>query len=306
MFEAETQDGFMISIPSSFHGYKLLQLLGCGSTCVVYLVADENTNLQYSAKIISKEDVGTRNLIPSIEKEIHVMKSLNHPNIIKLHDSFEMRNEYDEEFIVIILEYCSGGDLLSYATQHGFDSITQRNQILQGFLEGVRYLHEKNISHGDIKAENILLDGNLNAKLCDFGYCRTSSIAGDESKNGTLYYAAPELFHKGRFDTFKTDIWAIGITIYSLFELQFPFQDGNQQFIVQQIVKGRLNLRRGIDKRLRDFVNQCTRMDPINRPTIEELMTHELFAEQPRRLLVNKEHLLDPKVNYVPQRHSRA
>ena len=295
MFEAETQDGFLISIPPSFHGYKIIQLLGCGSTCVVYLVEDENTHSLFSAKIISKEDVGTRNLIPSIEKEIRVMKSLDHPNIIKLHDSFEMRNEYDEEFIIIIIEYCSNGDLLSYATQHGFDTEEQRTTILKGFLEAVRYLHNRSISHGDIKAENILLDSQLNAKLCDFGYCRTTFTAGDEAKNGTLYYAAPELFRKGQFDTLKSDIWAIGITIYSLYELQFPFQDGNQQYIVEQIVKGRLNIRNGIDKRLNSFVRNCTRVDPNNRPNIEDVINDQLFYDQP----VQKSHGSSSKVNYT-------
>ena len=229
MIQSNTQDGYEIKIPSSFRGYKVEELLGCGSTCIVVLVENENTHEKYSAKIISKTDVESRNLLESIKKEIKVLKSLSHPNIIKIEETFEIKNNNEEEFIVIITEYCEYGDLLSFATNEGFKNEKMMKKIILNFLEGIEYLHNKGISHGDIKAENILLGKEMTPKLCDFGYCRTSIIAGDESKNGTLYYAAPELFHKGQFDTLKTDIYAIGITLYSLAELQFPFKDGNQQ-----------------------------------------------------------------------------
>ena len=156
-----------------------------------------------------------------------------------------------------------------------------KKKIIRGFLEAVKYLHHQGISHGDIKAENILLGVGLTPKLCDFGYCRTSLIAGDESKNGTLYYAAPELFHKGNFDTLKTDIYAIGITLYSLSELQFPFKDGNQQYIVQQIVGGKLSIRRGINKQLKNIVVKCTDMNPLHRPNISDLLKDEYLLDEP-------------------------
>lgn len=280
MIQSNTQDGYEIKIPSSFRGYKVEELLGCGSTCIVVLVENENTHEKYSAKIISKTDVESRNLLESIKKEIKVLKSLSHPNIIKIEETFEMKNEEEEEFIVMIMEYCSEGDLLSYATGHGFPNDNIKRKIIRGFLSAVRYLHHKGISHGDIKAENVLLDEDLNAKLCDFGYCRTDIIAGDESKNGTLYYAAPELFHKGQFNTLKTDIYAIGVTLYSLEELQFPFKDGNQKYIIQQIVSGHLSIRRGVNKQLRQLVLRCTDMNPLHRPNVEDILKDEYLNDE--------------------------
>lgn len=277
MFQAQTQDGFPISVPYSFNGYNVIQFLGCGSTSIVILVEDQNTKQKYSAKIISKKDIEDRHLSESIQKEISVLNSIEHPNIIKLYDVFEISDQNLNGYIVMMMEYCENGDLLTFATNHRFESENQKKKIIFGFLDAIKYLHNKGISHGDIKAENILLAEDLTPKLCDFGYSRTSVVAGNEAKNGTLYYAAPELFRKGKFDTLKTDIWAIGVTLYSLSELQFPFKDGDQNYIVKQIVNGNLSIRAGIDSKLRRIVECCTQMNPTDRPSINDLMKDEYF-----------------------------
>ena len=277
MFQAQTQDGFPISVPYSFNGYNICKFLGCGSTSIVVLVENQNTGQKFSAKILSKQDIEKRHLNESVEKEINVLRSLDHPSIIKIYDVFEICDQDLNGYIVMIMEYCENGDLLTFALNHKFESENQKKKIIIEFLDAVKYLHNKGISHGDIKAENILLDENLIAKLCDFGYTRTSVVAGNESKNGTLYYAAPELFRQGKFDTLKTDIWAIGVTLYSLSELQFPFKDGDQKYIINQIVTGKLSIRPEIDFKLRRVVERCTQMDPKSRPTIFDLIKDEYF-----------------------------
>ena len=283
MIQANTENGYLIRIPKEFGCYKFIDILGCGSTSIVGLVEDVNTGKRYSAKIISTTDIAQRKLTYSIEKEIAIIQEVYHPNIIKIRESFEIHNDKQDEFIVIIMEYCPKGDLLTLAVHHKIKK-EEIKSILIGFLESIKYLHSRGISHGDIKSENILLGSNNRAKLCDFGYCRTTFIAGDESKNGTLYYAAPELFRKGQFDPFKSDIYAIGITLYSLFELQFPFKDGDQRYIIKQIVSGQLSFRSGINKQLKNLVLKCTDKDPINRPTIEEIINDEFFDVEGKKI----------------------
>lgn len=278
MLHEETQDGFPISIPTSFNGYNVIQLLGCGSTCIVVLVEDQKTQEKFSAKIISRKDIENRNMIKAILNEIKVLQSLDHPHIIKVREAFDLTNDSDEEYYVIIMEYCSNGDLLSYATGPGFKSEAEKKKILMGFLEAIKYLHANGISHGDIKSENILLDDFYSPKLCDFGFCRLNQISGDDSKNGTLYYAAPELFVKGQFDSFKTDIWAIGITLYSLSELQFPFKDGDQNCIVRQILNARLSIRSGMEPKLKGLDEKCTLKNPELRPSIDDVIHDAYFA----------------------------
>ncbi|KAK8839376.1 hypothetical protein M9Y10_032312 [Tritrichomonas musculus] len=277
MIQTSTQDGYPIVIPISFHGYNLVQYLGCGSTSVVFLIEDENSHELYSAKILAKADIENKNIEISIKNEVQILQSVSHPNIIKVQDFFIIKNQYEQEYYVIIMEYCQNGDLLSYATKHGFTNDSEKKRIIKGFLGAIEYLHNNGISHGDIKTENILLDSNFQPKLCDFGFCKMNRIAGDESKNGTLYYAAPELFVTGSFDTIKADIYAIGITLYALSELQFPFISGNQTFIIQQIMSGCLSIRSGIDEKLLRLVQKCTSMNPQYRPSIEEILNDEYF-----------------------------
>lgn len=288
MLHTQTEDSYPIDVPMTFKAYNIVAVLGCGSTSVVCLVKNIYSGQQYSAKIISKIDVENRHILNSIYTEIELLRKLDNPHIVKLQDSFEIENNKKEKFIVIIMEYCENGDLLTYATKHGFLSDNQKKKIILGFLSAIKYLHSKGISHGDIKAENILLGKNYSAKLCDFGYSRTSKIAGDESKNGTLYYAAPELFYKGKFDTLKSDIWSIGITLYSLSELQFPFKDGDQDYIVQQIIRGNLSIRQGMEKKLRSLVEKCTQIKPESRPTIDDLIKDDYFFIGFKQLPIKK------------------
>lgn len=277
MLHTETEDGFPINIPYSFCGYKFLNILGFGSTSIVGLVEEENTCQLFSAKIMPKRYIEEKNLTEKIQKEMAVMGEVDHPNIVKLYRTFELKNRIDESYIISIMEYCENGDLLSYATEHGFNNEFERSKILKGFLEAVKYLHRRGISHGDIKPENILIDSNFNAKLTDFGYCRTTLIAGDESKSGTLYYAAPELFASGEFDTRKTDIWSIGITLYCLSEGRFPYKNGKPKFVIGQISSGKLCFSSTITEKLKKLVQKCTNLKPENRPSVEEIMDDEYF-----------------------------
>ena len=289
MLNFATQNNYPIKIPSSFHIYDFIELLGKGSTCIVILIEDQKTKERYSAKVISKIDAKNRNVYDSIIREINVHKSLSHPNIVQFHESFEFANEEnDDEYIVIVMEYCENGDLLKYATNHKFKS-EMIKKIICDFLRGVKYLHSLEISHGDFKAENILLDSHLTAKLCDFGYCRTRIRCGDDNKNGTLYYSAPELLSKGTFNSLKTDIYAIGITLYTLAELKFPFDTDNDQFIPNQILNGCLTFKGTLDKKLRKLIEKCTNPDPDCRPTIDEILNDEYFTSQKKDASISNE-----------------
>ena len=277
MIESTTQDSHQINIPTTFHDYKVIKYLGCGSTSVVYLVEEVNTRVLFSAKIISKKYAEDKKMIKAIQNEVKILNMIDHPNIIKIQDFFEMKNKYEEEYYVFITEYCQNGDLISYVINHGFNSETEKKKIVLKILEAIKYLHQKGISHGDIKTENILLDKDLSPKLCDFGYSKTTKIAGDEGKRGTLYYAAPELFTKGEFDTFKADIYAIGVTLYSMTEKEFPYESDDQKQIVQQILNGKLTIKKETDPLLKRLFEKCTVLNPQNRPSIDDIIHDAYF-----------------------------
>lgn len=277
MFHSATDCNVPIDLPYCFRGYKFIKLIGSGGTSIVALVEHTKTTRFFTAKVMSKFDLVDKDLLYSVEKEISLMRSFDHPNIIKFEETFEIKNVYGDEYVVVIMEYCKNGDLLTYAMEHGFTNEEEKSRIFGGILKAIQYLHKRGISHGDIKAENIVIDHNKNPKICDFGYSRTNTIGGDKDKNGTLYYAAPELFSRGEFDTLKTDIWAFGIMMHALFEKQFPYAQGNQRSIIKQIKAGKLIFNSHSDKKILSLVKKCTKFSPKDRPSIEEIMKDDFF-----------------------------
>lgn len=292
MIRATTENGYLIRIPKIFYKYKCLKIIGTGGTSIVVLVEDINKK-KWAAKIVSVKDVENRKIINSVEKEIAILREIDHQNIIKMRESFEITNKYNEDYIIIIIEYCERGDLLTLTTKRKLKDENLIKKIIYGFLGAIKYLHSRGISHGDIKTENILLTEDYTPKLCDFGFCRTIFIAGNESKYGTLFYAAPELFYKGKFDPFKTDIYAIGITLYSIFELKFPFIEGDEKEIRKQIVNSDLIFKFKTSKKLKNLIEKCTDKEPINRPTIDEIINYDYFNIEERTLLTKNNNNLE-------------
>lgn len=275
MFYSRTQSGCLIKLPYSFHEYELIRILNSGYYSIVVLVEQKSNHQRFAAKIISKAEMKRKNKIEMVHNEINVLKAMNHPNIIKLYDAFEIKNGFDDEYFVIIMEYCSNGDLFDYASQTGFKNKYEMKEIFYNFLKAIEYLHNRGISHGDIKPENILLDENLNPKICDFGFCKKSVISTDQKRNFTIYYAAPEIFKRGDINLLKVDIWAIGITLYCLSELEFPFPLGDEDFVADEIISGCLTFQ--TEENLRILVEKCTEMSPSSRPEIKDILNDEFF-----------------------------
>lgn len=288
MINSKTKKGYVINIPSSFHGYDAIEILGSGSSSIVVLIEDQITHERYSAKIISKTDAENSSKPNSIFKEIQILKSISHPNIIKYHDSFKIKNEDEEEFYVIVTEYCEKGNLSSYLNNEKCTDEKLKKEIICQFLSAVQYLHEKGISHGDLKMDNILLTSDLTVKLCDFGFCRTKIIVGEDCKNGSLYYAAPELFFKGYFNALKSDVYAIGITLYLINELQFPFQDGDEDFVIKQIMNSSLSIRNDMNPQLKSIIERCTNRNPQLRPTVKEILNSDYFKNEKNQIFIKK------------------
>jgi serine/threonine protein kinase len=147
---------------------------------------------------------------------------------------------------------------------------------------GVQYLHHEGIAHNDLKPENVMIDTNGTAKIIDFGYAKTEQMAGDDEKSGTLMYAAPELFDSGQYHTQKADIWSLGIVLYAMATASFPFGGRTDRQIVQQISRGLLPYPRGMDAQIAALVRRMTKVNPNERPTIDEVLEDPFFEDVKR------------------------
>lgn len=231
---------------TKFGEYMLGQTLGEGEFGKVKLGWKKDGSVQVAIKLIRRESLGTNpSRLPKIYREISILETLLHPNIVKLHEMVET-----SQFIGIILEYASGGELFDYILTHRYLKDNTARKLFAQLISGVGYLHKKGIVHRDLKLENLLLDRNRNIIITDFGFANTfdpRDELGDEIehnltnrdyvkkmnleqvRNGTRRgdlmatscgspcYAAPELvvtdsLYTGR----KVDVWSCGVILVYL------------------------------------------------------------------------------------------
>jgi len=230
-----------------FGDYILGQTLGEGEFGKVKMGWKRDGGVQVAIKLIRRETLGNNpNRLPKIYREIKILRGLQHPNIVRLHEMVET-----ERHIGIILEYASGGELFDFILQHRFLKDNAARRLFAQLVSGVGYLHKKGIVHRDLKLENLLLDRNRNIIITDFGFANTFNPADDlteeieyrlgdkefvkkmgleqmdssghrrgdlmQTSCGSPCYAAPELvvsdsLYTGR----KVDVWSCGVILVSL------------------------------------------------------------------------------------------
>ena len=163
----------------------------------------------------------------SMENEIESHKSIDsHKNIVQYICSFK-----SEKHIMIGIEYIDGCDLLIYFNKYIKTNTSKRltddiaKKIFNQLLDGLKFIHKCNICHRDLKLENILIDKDLNIKICDFGNATSTEKLLDDI-SGTSEYCAPEVL-LGSYDGCLADIWSVGIILYVLLSGRYPFNIPN-------------------------------------------------------------------------------
>lgn len=144
--------------------YRLLKTIGKGNFARVMLARHMPTNSEVAIKIIDKTQLNT-NSLEKLFREVSIMKLLNHPNIVKLFEVIET-----EKTLYLVMEYVSNGEVFEYLVKNGRMKENIARQKFRQIVSAVQYLHSKNIIHRDLKAENLLLDHNLDVKIVDFGF----------------------------------------------------------------------------------------------------------------------------------------
>ena len=212
---------------SLFDKYEVKQKIGKGKFGLVKFGINKETKQQVAIKIMAKKNMDKSDL-ELAKVEIDILKIGQHPNIIKLYDIYE-----NENYIYIIMEYCSGGDLLSYFEHYEYElKETKVCEIIHKLSMAIYYLHSYGIVHRDLKPENILmtdLTPEADIRLLDFGL---SKIVGNEEKctepYGTLSFVAPEVLQGKPYDK-SVDLWSIGIITFLLLCGYLPFDDKHSE-----------------------------------------------------------------------------
>ncbi|XP_016473374.2 mitogen-activated protein kinase kinase kinase 1 [Nicotiana tabacum] len=247
-------------------------LLGRGSFGSVYEgISDDGFFFAVKEVSLLDQGDGGRQSLYQLEQEIELLSQFEHENIVRYYGT-----DKDDSKLYIFLELVTQGSLLSlYQKYHLRDS--QVSVYTRQILHGLKYLHDRNVVHRDIKCANILVDANGSVKLADFGLAKATKLNDVKSCKGTALWMAPEVVNrKNQGYGQAADIWSLGCTVLEMLTRQFPYSHlENQMQALFKIGKGEpppVPNTLSIDAR--NFINQCLQVDPSARPTASQLLEH--------------------------------
>lgn len=255
------------------------EFLGRGQFGTVYRAVDLESGRTVAVKeiFLHMEQQDLRRQLQHLQREIRLMQSFDHPNIVKYLGARRIENELN-----IFMEYVPRGSIASILRLQGPLSGRQTSHYVEQILHGLMYLHERNVVHRDLKGENMLVgDGDI-LKLADFGTSRELNTQGARSVAGTAQFMAPEVITCVGH-THKADIWSLGCCCIEMLTGKPPFAGfDNQYAVMMRIAKGdtRDQIPPGISPAAQDFITLCLRANPAERPTAQELLLHPWLRQQ--------------------------
>ncbi|XP_035748397.1 serine/threonine-protein kinase SIK3 isoform X4 [Egretta garzetta] len=225
---------------------------------------------QVAIKIIDKTQLDEENL-KKIFREVQIMKMLCHPHIIRLYQVMET-----ERMIYLVTEYASGGEIFDHLVAHGRMAEKEARRKFKQIVAAVNFCHCRNIVHRDLKAENLLLDANLNIKIADFGFSNIFT-PGQLLKTwcGSPPYAAPELFEGKEYDGPKVDIWSLGVVLYVLVCGALPFDGSTLQNLRARVLSGKFRIPFFMSTECEHLIRHMLVLDPSKRLSMEQICKHK-------------------------------
>eukprot|EP01091_Cochliopodium_minus_P006685 TRINITY_DN16693_c0_g1_i1.p1 TRINITY_DN16693_c0_g1~~TRINITY_DN16693_c0_g1_i1.p1 ORF type:complete len:469 (-),score=131.04 TRINITY_DN16693_c0_g1_i1:99-1409(-) len=270
--------------------------IGEGSTGSVFKCKHNKTNQMAALKVL---EITEENERFSVENEIKVMKTSNHPNIVHYFASY-----VHDDKLWVAMEYMSGGSLTQIISICKMTE-PQIASVCRDVLRGLEYLHNQKRIHRDIKSDNILLSYFGDIKLADFGYCAqlTSSLEKRNSVVGTPYWMAPELVRGLDYDQ-RVDIWSLGVMAVEMAEGEPPYLDYppvKALFLIATHCCPELRKLEYWSDLFKDFKNRCVEMDFNQRPSASTLLKHPfLKLACPTKNLAPVIAKAKERINYSP------
>ncbi|KAM6473773.1 death-associated protein kinase 1 isoform 1-T2 [Liasis olivaceus] len=260
--------------------YEIGEELGSGQFAIVRKCREKTSGAQYAAKFIKKRRTKSSRRGVSredIEREVNILKEIQHPNVITLHDVYESKMD-----VILILELVAGGELFDFLAEKESLTEEEATEFLKQILNGVKYLHSLQIAHFDLKPENImLLDRNVpkpHIKIIDFGLAHKIDFS-NEFKNifGTPEFVAPEIVNYEPLGL-EADMWSIGVITYILLSGASPFLGETKQETLANVSAVNYDFEEeffsNTSALAKDFIRRLLIKDPKKRMTIQDSLQH--------------------------------
>nr|XP_012227393.1 PREDICTED: serine/threonine-protein kinase MARK2-like isoform X4 [Linepithema humile] len=247
--------------------YKLLKTIGKGNFAKVKLAKHVPTGKEVAIKIIDKTQLNPGSL-QKLFREVRIMKMLDHPNIVKLFQVIET-----EKTLYLVMEYASGGEVFDYLVLHGRMKEKEARAKFRQIVSAVQYCHQKKIIHRDLKAENLLLDSEMNIKIADFGFSNEFTPGNKlDTFCGSPPYAAPELFQGKKYDGPEVDVWSLGVILYTLVSGSLPFDGSTLRELRERVLRGKYRIPFYMSTDCENLLKKFLVLNPTKRASLENIM----------------------------------
>ena len=256
--------------------FILKEEIGEGTFGHVKLAINRQTGEKVAIKIMEKSKIFQNEDKERIEREIKILKTVRHPNIVHLYTVLQTK-----ENLYLIMEYAKGTELFEYIIKNKkIDELTACC-FYQQLISGIEYLHKNNIVHRDIKLENLIINPKTKElKIVDFGLSNIFSNKNYQllsSSCGSPSYAPPEMLSGGDYKATPVDIWSSGIVLYAMVCGYLPFKDDNNKILYEKIKNGKFNIPKFISENLKNLLKKILVTDPEKRISIKQIKKHPWF-----------------------------
>lgn len=273
---------------SQVGNYRIIQEIGEGSFGKVYLANHILLDINVVLKCGAIDD-------PNIVREIYYHKQLKHKNIVSLYEVIKTENH-----LWIVLEYCEGSELFFLIYEKKQIELNECQNLFFQIVMAVKYVHSLNLSHRDLKLENILLADAKKSivKLTDFGFVREFNPKNRKFLStvcGTVVYMAPELLKSEKYSGFSVDIWSLGIILFTMLYGEMPFDEDDDLKTKFKILNEEPRYRDIIPQDLQLLIKKMLSKDPNQRPSLNEILNSSFLIKLHNKHLdkSTKKHSLD-------------
>jgi MAP/microtubule affinity-regulating kinase len=251
--------------------------IGKGAYAVVRYAIHKASNRKVAIKIYDKTKFQDSSRLRNAHREIQILNKLNHSNILKMYEAIET-----DEFLYLILELINGLSLNDYVKKHSERRLPESDacRIFYQIILALEYCHANDVSHRDIKFDNVLLDHCNNVKIIDFGFStwmpkdqRTKTFCGTPS------YMAPEIILKSEYLGPPVDIWACGVVLFGMLCGYFPFKSHSDKECYKKILSGLVYIPSFVSSEPKELIEKILVHDPEQRLTAKEILTNPWFKK---------------------------
>ncbi|XP_053333972.1 LOW QUALITY PROTEIN: serine/threonine-protein kinase NIM1 [Clarias gariepinus] len=274
--------------------YKVCGDIGCGNFSKVKLAFHALTKDKVAIKVLDKMrlDLQTQRML---FREISIMESLFHPNILRLYEVMEVPSR-----LYLVLEYAGGGDLHARISSQGKISDLESKLVFAQILSAVKYMHDNNIIHRDLKAENILFTSNSCIKVADFGFSTKINNCSQmlDTFCGSPPYAAPELFKDEAYMGPPVDVWAMGVLLFFMVTGTMPFRADTLRKLRHCVLQGVYVLPTWVSAPCQRLIEGILKPEPTERCALDQMLGCEwllpvdILRPIPHLDQLNPDHLL--------------